>query len=100
MTCQWQTGLLSPEPCGGLALGSCGSCGQSICMIHSSMGPSGTACPQCANMQPGYEQNEETEMAGARGSYYQQYGTSGYFSKNDESSVNPKKREKNDDFET
>ena len=100
MKCQWQTGMLSPEPCGMMAMGGCSTCGQTICMAHTVMGPNGSACPQCANGQTGYEQNEDTESAGARGDYYQQYGQTGYFSKKDESSLNKKKREKNDDFET
>ena len=83
-----------------MAMGGCSTCGQTICMAHTVMGPNGSACPQCANGQTGYEQNEDTESAGARGDYYQQYGQTGYFSKKDESSLNNKKREKNDDFET
>ena len=100
MKCQWQTGLLSPEPCGTLAMGSCGTCGQAICMAHTSMGQGGIACPQCASSQDGYQQNEETELAGARSGYFQQYGKPGYFTKNDESSLNNKKPKKDDDFET
>ncbi len=100
MKCQWQTGLLSPEPCGIMAMGGCSGCGQTICGAHTVMGPNGPACPQCANSQPGYQQNEDTESAETRGGYYQQYGQTGYFSKKDESSLNNKKREKDDDFET
>jgi len=64
------------------------------------MGQGGIACPQCASGQAGYQQNEETELAEARGGYFQQYGKPGYFTKKDESSLNNKKREKDDDFET
>ena len=31
-----------------------------------------------ANSQAGYEQNEDTEAAGARGNYFQQYGQTGH----------------------
>jgi hypothetical protein len=83
-----------------MAMGGCSGCGQTICGAHTVMGPNGPACPQCANSQPGYEQNEDTVAAATRGGYYQQYGKPGYFSKQDESSLNNKKLERDDDFET
>lgn len=100
MRCQWQTGLLVPQPCDGMAAGGCALCGRSLCMVHTVMGPSGPACPSCANSQQGYARNEETELEATRSSYYSQYGGAGYFSGKDKQSVEREAVEGYDEFET
>lgn len=88
MTCQWQSGLLVMRECGQPAAGSCAMCGRSICMVHGVPGPNGTACPQCASSADGYEETEDTEIAGTRSQYAQQYGGgAGYFTPADSSAL-------------
>ncbi len=100
MTCQWQTGLLVPQPCEMPAMGGCSLCGRSLCMMHTVSGPNGPACPTCANSNQGYEQNEETELESSRSSYYTQYGGANYFTNRDRQSVEREEVEGYDEFET
>jgi hypothetical protein len=69
-------------------------------MAHSVAGPNGTACPRCASANPGYEQNEETELESARSKYYTQYGGERYFTDRDRESVERERWEPYDEFET
>jgi hypothetical protein len=76
-------------------------------MLHTVMGQSGPACPQCASTNDGYEKNEETEMASSREEYYRPYGGTagfgqpGYFSESDSAAMNqpgisPRRPKKNE----
>lgn len=94
MICQWQMGMLVMRECGAPATAGCALCGRSLCMMHTSMGQSGPACPSCAATNPGYAQNEDTEMAASRDEYYRPYGgaaaygQAGYFSGTDAAAMN------------
>jgi len=68
-------------------------------MLHTVMGQNGTACPQCASMNDGYEKTEDTEMASSREEYYRPYDGapgpwaggvffSGRFGRNEQSRIN------------
>ncbi len=46
-------------PYGTVAMGSCGICGQAICMSHTSMGQGGIARPQCASSQAGIRKTKK-----------------------------------------
>lgn len=74
MSCQWQMGMLVMRPCGAPASSGCNMCGRVLCMSHTVMGQNGPACPQCASMHQGYEENEETDFASSRDEYYRPYG--------------------------
>ncbi|MBL8238399.1 MAG: hypothetical protein JNM66_13325 [Bryobacterales bacterium] len=94
MTCQWQTGMLVMRECGAPATAGCALCGRALCMIHTSMGQNGPACPGCAATHDGYARNEETELAASREEYYRPYGgvagygQQGYFSGADAAAMN------------
>jgi hypothetical protein len=86
MNCQYRMGLLTMRECGAPAAAGCAVCGTTICQAHMVMGQYGPACPQCAAANPGYQQNEDTELAAAREEYYRPYGgfgKSGFFSRGD-----------------
>jgi hypothetical protein len=93
MSCQWQMGMLVMRECGLPAAAGCALCGRQICPAHTMMGQNGPACPGCASHTAGYEENEDTEIAGARDQYYSQYGgaaqfgSQGYFSGGDSASM-------------
>ena len=94
MICQWQMGMLVMRPCGVPATSGCGMCGRQLCMMHTSMGQNGPACPQCASTNEGYEKTGDTEMAASREEYYRPYGgvagygQPGYFSSSDSAAMN------------
>ena len=110
MSCQWQMGLLAMRACDAPATSACGMCGRALCMMHTSMGQNGPACPQCASTHSGYPPNEDSEIASSREEYYRPYGgaaaygQSGYFSDSDEAAMNrpgvaPRRPPKEDDYD-
>ena len=109
MICQWQMGMLTMRACGVPAPSGCSMCGRQLCMLHTSMGQNGPACPQCASTHEGYEKNEDTELASTREQYYQPYGGTaaygepGYFSSSDSAAMNrpslTPRREKEEDYD-
>jgi len=109
MICQWQMGMLAIRPCGVPATSGCAMCGRQLCMLHTVMGQNGTACPQCASMNDGYEKIEDTEMASSREEYYRPYdgasgpGQAGYFSPADSAAMNnpglTPRRKKEDEYD-
>ena len=110
MNCQWQMGMLAMRECGAPATAGCALCGRSLCMMHTSMGQSGPACPGCAATHNGYPPNEDTELAASREEYYRPYGgaagygQAGYFSGTDATAMNrapvaPRTRGAEDDYD-
>ena len=110
MSCQWQMGLLAMRGCDLPATAACAMCGRALCMMHTSMGQNGPACPQCASTHTGYPPNEDSELASSREEYYRPYGgtaaygQSGYFSDSDEAAMNrpgvaPRGPLKEDDYD-
>jgi len=109
MSCQWQMGLLAMRPCDAPATSACAICGRQLCMLHTSMGQMGPACPSCASRDGSYPKNEDTELASSRDEYYEPYGGAaayghaGYFSGTESAAMNqplmPQRRPKEDDYD-
>lgn len=107
MTCQCRAGLLVMRECGEPMVAACTVCGRAVCARHMSMGQTGAACAECAVMNPGYQETDETRMAETRAQYFgapgtPQYGQANYFTGTDtaalsQGAVGRRRREDDDD---
>jgi hypothetical protein len=106
MTCMCRAGLLVMRMCGEPMVAACTVCGKPVCQRHLAMGQAGAACAECAVMNPGFQETDETRMAETRAQYFgepgtPQYGQGNYFTGTDAATlsqgVGQRRRRKDDE---